>query len=283
MIIITGASGKLGRHVVDQLVAGGTDRSQIVATARSVDKLAPTIPEGIATRRLDYNDPATIGPALEGASQVLLISSSEFDGRVAQHKAVIDAAVDVGVQHLAYTSLLKADTSTLGLAADHAETENLLAQTELTTTRLRHGWYIENHTENLDPVLAGGALIGSAGAGRIAAATRADYAAADAAILLDRSKWGGTYELAGPGFTLAELAAAISAAAGQDVPYVDMAADEHLGALVGAGVPEPMAHFLVDVDRATAAGDLDAPSETLAELVGRPLASMPDTVATSLR
>jgi NAD(P)H dehydrogenase (quinone) len=281
VIVVTAASGNLGRLVVDELVAlVGAD--QVVAAARSVDKLADLAERGVEVRHLDYDEPASIAAALEGAEQVLLISSSEIGRRVAQHGAVIDAAVAAGVEHLAYTSILRADTSTLFAAVEHRATEELLAQAPLTTTRLRHGWYIENYTENLAPVLAHGAVIGSAGDGRIAAATRADLAAADAAALADRAHRGGTFELGGSSFSLAEYAALVSAATGREIPYAELPAADLRGALVGGGVPEPMADFLVDADLGIARGELDVDPSELTSLAGRPLTTIADAVALAL-
>ncbi|MFN3216842.1 MAG: NmrA family NAD(P)-binding protein [Acidimicrobiales bacterium] len=281
MIVVTAASGNLGRLVVDELVTlAGSD--QVVAAARSTDKLADLAERGVEVRHLDYDEPASIEAALEGAEQVLLISSSEIGRRVAQHGAVIDAAVAAGVEHLAYTSILRADTSTLFAAGEHQATEELLAQAPLTTTRLRHGWYIENYTENLAPVLAHGAVIGSAGEGRIAAATRADLAAADAAVLADPAHRGGTFELGGASFSLAEYAALVAAATGREIPYVELPSAELRAALVGGGVPEPMADFLVDADLGIARGELDADSAELRSLAGRPLTTIADAVTTAL-
>lgn len=277
MIVVTGASGNLGRLIIDQLVTQ-VDPSSIVAAARSVERLADFAERGVTVRQLDYDHPDTISSALDGATQVLLVSSSEIGRRLGQHRAVIHAAIAAKVEHLAYTSILRAETSTLALAAEHRATEEVLAHADITTTRLRHGWYIENYTENLAPALQHGVLIGSAGSGRIAAASRTDFAAADAAVLLDRSRWGGTFELAGAAFTMAELATEVSMAVGRDIPYVDMPAADLRAALVGAGLPAPMVDVLVDADLGISRGELDADSATLEALVGRPLATLRERV-----
>lgn len=281
MIVVTGASGHLGRLVIDRLITQ-IDPATVVATARSTDKLAGLAERGVVVRELNYNHPDTITAALEGASQVLLISGNEIGQRVAQHSAVIDAAVVAGVEHLAYTSILRADTSKLFAAIEHRGTEEVLAAAGITTTRLRHSWYIENYTENLAPAVAHGAIIGSAGDGRIAAATRADYAAADAAVLLDRALWGGTYELGGPAYTMAGYATVVSGVCGREIPYVDLPAAEYRDALVTAGVPETMADFLVNADLGIANGELDTDPATLEQLVGGPLTSLRDAVAAAL-
>lgn len=280
MIVVTGSTGHLGRLVIDELCAR-VGPSTVVAAARRPDALAPLAARGVGVRELDYDRPDTIAAALDGATQLLLISSSDIGRRVAQHGAVTDAAVAAGVEHLAYTSILRADSSTLIAATEHAATERLLAAAPLTTTRLRHGWYIENYTERLEPVLAGGAFVGAAGAGRIAAATRADYAAADAAVLLDASRRGGTFELAGEAFTMEALAATVSAQLGRELPYVDLPPAELGAILAGAGLPEPLVRFLVDADQGIARGELDAPSATLQQLIGRRPTTLAEALAAS--
>ncbi len=281
MIVITGTSGHLGRLVVEQL-AQQIDPAGIVATARSLDKIADLAELGVVVRELDYDRPDTIAAALDGASQVLLVSSSEIGRRVPQHTAVIEAAAAAGVEHVAYTSILRADTSALFAAVEHRGTEEVLAAADLVTTRLRHGWYIENYTDNLAPALEHGVVIGSAGDGRIAAATRADYAAADVAVLLDPTLRGGTYELGGTAYTMAEYAAVVSELTGRQIPYIDLPAAEYRDALVGAGLPGPLADFLVDADLGIAKGELDTDTATLERLAGRPLAGLRDTVAAAL-
>jgi NAD(P)H dehydrogenase (quinone) len=281
MILITGTSGHLGRLVVEQL-AQRVDPAGIVATARSLDKIGDLAELGVVTRELDYDRPDTITSALDGVGQVLLVSSSDIGRRVAQHTAVIEAAVAAGVEHLAYTSILRADTSALFAAVEHRGTEEILAKADLVTTRLRHGWYIENYTENLASALEHGAVIGSAGDGRIAAATRADYAAADVAVLLDPSLHGGTYELGGQAYTMAEYAAVVSELTGREIPYIDLPAADYRAALVGAGLPEPLADFLVDADVGIAKGELDTPPATLEQFAGRPLTSVRDVIAAAI-
>lgn len=281
MIAVTGASGKLGRLVVEQLAAA-TDPSTIVATARSTDSVADLAQRGVNVRRMDYNEPDSIKAALEGVDQLLLISSSEIGQRVDQHTNVIEAAVAADVKHIAYTSILRADTSNLGLAVEHKITEEALSaaasSSDLQASFLRHGWYIENYAENLAPVLGNGAVIGAAGDGSIAAATRADYAVADAAVLLNPELWGGTYELGGNGFTLAELAEAVGAAAGREIPYVEMPEEQLRGALAAGGLPEGFVDFMVDTDLGIAKGELDADSSVLADFLGRAPSSMPEVV-----
>jgi NAD(P)H dehydrogenase (quinone) len=277
MILVTASTGHLGRLVLDELRTK-VDPSTIVAAARRPEARSDLAADGVEVRELDYDRPDTVRTALTDVTQVLLISGSEVGRRVPQHEAVIDAAVAAGVEHLAYTSVLHADTSSLPVVPEHLATERLLAAAPLTTTILRHSWYVENYTERLDPALANGAFVGSAGDGRIAAATRADLASADVAVLVDPSLRGATHELAGPAFTMSELAAAVSELAGRELPYQDVSPEQYGAILTGAGLPEPMVNFLVATDLAIANGDLDASSETLERLIGR----RPTTLTTAL-
>jgi NAD(P)H dehydrogenase (quinone) len=277
MILVTGTTGHYGRLAVDALRAV-VDPSTVVATARRPEALGDLADAGVVVRALDYDRPDTITAALDGVSQVLLVSSSEIGARISQHQAVIEAAAAAGVEHVAYTSILRADTSSLIAAVDHLGTERLLATAPFTTTRLRNGWYVENYTEQLGPALANGAFVGSAGNGRIAAATRADLAAAGVAVLQDRSLWGGTYELAGPAFTMNDLAESVSAATGRSLPYLDLPAEQFREILAGAGVPAGFVEFLVDADLGIAAGQLDGSPETLERLIGRTPTSLQDAV-----
>ena len=173
MIVITGANGQLGRLVVQQLLQCGVAPGQIVAAVRSPAKAADLAALGLQLREADYNRPETLDSAFAGATQLLLISSSEVGQRLPQHRAVVEAARRAGVAHLAYTSLLHADRSPLGLAAEHVATEALIAASGLPHTLLRNGWYTENYLASVPAALQHGAFIGSAGEGRIASAARA--------------------------------------------------------------------------------------------------------------
>lgn len=214
-IAITGATGQLGQIVVEKL-KDQIDAEPIVALARNPEKATEL---GVEVRVFDYNATETLAPALVGVDQLLLISSSEIGQRVAQHKAVIDAAKAAGVKHIAYTSFLRAAENPTPVTSEHVATEELLAASGLSTTLLRNGWYTENYAMGFAAALEHGALIGASGDGKISAATREDYAAAAAAVLMDPAKQGKTYELAGDdAFTLAEAAAELSRQAGKDIP-----------------------------------------------------------------
>ena len=283
MIVVTGASGKLGRHVVEQLLEK-VPASQVVAAVRDPEKVADLAARGVVVRRADYARPETLPAALAGAQKLLLISSSEVGQRAPQHQAVVAAARQAGVRLLAYTSILRADTSRLGLAAEHKATESAIRASGLPWVFLRNGWYLENFTENLAPVLQHGALLGCSGQGRVAAAARADYAAAAVAILTDQGHGGRVLELAGDArFTKAELAAEVGRQAGRAIVHRELPPAEYEAVLAGAGLPGPYAHLLADSDVGTALGDLDDTSGTLRGLIGRPTMTLAAAVAAGLR
>jgi NAD(P)H dehydrogenase (quinone) len=272
---ITGATGQLGRLTVDKLKAK-LPADQIVALVRSPEKAADL---GVPARAFDYDRPETLAAALAGIDTLLLISSSEVGKREAQHSAVIAAAKQAGVGRIVYTSLLRADTSTLSLAGEHLFTEKAIAASGIPYTFLRNGWYIENYAAGVQGALAHGALIGAAGTGRIAAAARADYADAAVAVLTGEGHDGQIYELAGDtAFTLADLAAEISRQAGRDIPFHNLAPADYAAALTGAGVPAPFAEMLAGWETPIAEGALFDDGHALSKLTGHPTTSLADGV-----
>ncbi|MCR8720991.1 SDR family oxidoreductase [Pseudomonas syringae] len=284
MIVVTGATGQLGRLVIEQLLAR-VPAEQIVAAVRSPEKAADLSAKGVQVRHADYSQPSTLDSAFAGADKVLLISSSEIGQRFSQHKAVIDAAKRTGVKLLAYTSVLHAEASELGLAKEHVETEAYLRASGLPFALLRNGWYTENYTAGVPGALAHCAVMGSADEGRISSASRLDYAEA-AAVLLTSSEdqSGRVYELAGDeSYTLAEFAAELSRQAGKTLPYVNLPQAEFEAALIQAGLPDFVARLLADSDAAAAKGALFDDSRQLSKLIGRPATPLSATIAETLR
>ncbi|MFF3392174.1 SDR family oxidoreductase [Streptomyces sp. NPDC002669] len=278
-IVVTGATGALGRLVVEELLAT-VPASGIAAVVRDAEKAAPLAGRGVELRIADYSRPETLKDAFRAGDRVLLISGSEVGHRVPQHTAVIEAAKEAGVAQLAYTGILGGPDADFRLADEHRATERLILESGLPHTFLRNGWYTENYTANLAPVLAHGAVVANAGEGRIASATRADYAAAAAAVLTGEGHIGAAYELSGDvAWSLAEYAAEIARATGREIAYRNVPAAAHRDILVGAGVPEPFAEILVDVDEAIGRGRLAGTSGDLARLIGRPTTPLAETVA----
>ena len=283
MIVVTGATGQLGRLVIGNLLRM-EPASRIVAAVRNPAKAADLSASGVQVRHADYSEPASLSSALAGAKKLLLISSSEVGQRVAQHRAVIDAAVRAGVELMVYTSVLHADMSPLGLAREHRETESLLKASGLRYALLRNGWYTENYAASIPAALTHGQLLGSAGDGRIASAARADYAAAAAAVLTLEDQAGRVYELAGDAsYTLAEFAAEIAQQSGRPVAYKNLSPAEYESALVGVGLPAPIADLIADSDAGASKGGLFDDGGQLGELIGRPTTSMAQSIAAAIK
>ncbi|NUR72583.1 MAG: SDR family oxidoreductase [Hamadaea sp.] len=283
MIVVTGATGQLGRLVVADLLERGVPASQIVAAVRDTEKAADLAAQGVQVRHADYDDPQSLKDAFTGADKLLLISASVVGRRVPQHENAIDAAVAVGVPFLAYTSILKADTTGVALAGEHKETEAYLAASGLPYALLRNSWYTENYTGSAAAAIAAGAVLGSAGTGRVGAVPRADYAAAAAAVLTTDGHAGQVYELAADEpFTMAEYAAELADASGQPVSYQDLPADAYAEALTGFGLDAGYAAALADADLGIARGDLASDSGDLARLIGRPTTSLADAVRSAV-
>lgn len=278
-IAITGATGQLGRLVIQQLKAR-TDAAHLIALARSAAKAADL---GIAVREADYSKPDTLSAALQGVDTLLLISSSEIGQRAAQHRNVIDAAKQAGVKRIVYTSLLHADTSPLSLAGEHIETEQMLKASGLPHTVLRNGWYTENYTGSVKPAVANGAFIGSAGNGKISSAARADYAEAAAIVLTTGGHDGKTYELAGDtAYTLTELAAEIAKQTGKPIPYKDLPQADYAAILAGIGLPAMFADAIAGWDVGASQGALFDDGKQLSTLIGRPTTPLSAVVAQAL-
>ncbi|WP_218658378.1 SDR family oxidoreductase [Enterobacter cloacae] len=278
MIAITGATGQLGRLVIEQLLKT-VPAKQIVAIVRNPAKAEALSQQGIVVRQGDYTDQAALTTALKGMEKLLLISSSEVGQRATQHQNVINAAKAAGVTFIAYTSLLHADNSPLGLHVEHVATEKALATSGIPYALLRNGWYTENYLASAPPALEHGVFIGAAGEGKIASATRADYAAAAAKVVSEEGHAGKVYELAGDSaWTLSELAAELSKQSGKPVVYQNMSEADFAAALKSVGLPAGLADMLADSDVGASKGGLFDDSHTLSKLIGRATTSLAESV-----
>ncbi|MET8098180.1 SDR family oxidoreductase [Streptomyces sp. NPDC005236] len=281
-IVVTGATGHLGRHVIEQLLEK-VPAEQITAVVRDESKAAGLAARGVRLAVADYNTPETFDGLFAAGDKVLLISGNEFDkGRVEQHRVVIDAAKAAGVSLLAYTSA--PGSLTAALADDHRATEKVLLASGLPYSLLRNGWYHENYTENLAPVLAHSAVVQATGEGRIASASRADYAAAAVAVLTGEGHENTTYELSGDeAWGFAEYAAELSRQTGKEIAYNSVSPEAFVSILTGAGLPEAFAGILAGVDASIEKGELDATPGDLSRLAGRPTTPIAESVAAALK
>ncbi|MET3663782.1 SDR family oxidoreductase [Caulobacter sp. 1776] len=279
-IAVTGATGQLGRLVIEKLKARAP-AGDIVALARDPAKAADL---GVTVRAADYAKPETLVAALEGVDTLLLISSDAVGQRLAQHRNVIEAAKAAGVKRIAYTSILRADTTPIALADEHRATEALIKASGLTYALLRNGWYVENYTGALAGAIAAGAVIGASGEGRISAATREDYAEAAAVVVSTPDAENRVYELAGDtAFTRADLAAEISRQTAKPVDYTDLPEAEYARILESFGLPAPYAAILAQSDVGVAQGGLFDEGRQLSGLIGRPTTPLSVAVASALK
>lgn len=283
ILLVTGAAGKLGRMVVAALLET-VPASRIRASARRPEALKDFLALGIDCRAADYEQPATLDAAFAGADRILLISGNEVGKREPQHRNAIAAAKRAGAAFIAYTSILKADTTAIKLAAEHLATERELERSGIPFALLRNGWYFENDTASIPAMLANGTSIGGSGDGRISAAARADYARAAAAVLASpEDENGRIYELAGDeSFTKAELAAEVSRQSGKAIGYRNLSEREYAKALESFNVPAPMAAIIADCDVQTQHGALFDNSRTLSKLIGHSTTTLEAAVAQAL-
>ena len=278
---ITGATGQLGRLVVEKLKERGGSSDSLVALVRTPAKAADL---QIEARVFDYAKPETLVESLKGIDHLLLISGSEIGQRIAQHANVIEAAKKANVKWIVYTSLLHADTSSLNLAEEHLATEKALKTSGIAYTILRNGWYTENYTGSVAGAVAGGAFIGSAGDGKISSATRADLAEAAAVVLAGPVQDGKVYELAGDEtYTLSDLTAEISRQTGKTIPYKNLSEAEYANALKGFGLPEGLAQAIAGWDIGASKNDLFDDGKQLSKLIGRPTTPLSEVVKEALK
>lgn len=270
-ILITGATGHLGRLVISELLARGTAPGEIIAGARSPEKGADLADLGVRLVALDYSDRTSVDAAISEAESVLLISGSEPGARLEGHRNVIQSAAEAGVAKFVYTSAPKVSEIDWALGADHRATEAAIAESGIPAVILRDNWYTENYTADVLRADETGVITAAAGDGRVASASRADYAAGLATVLLEEGHLGKIYEVGGDvAWNYDELAAAAGEVLGREVRYERVTPEQLTAALQEQGLPEGVAQFVAGIDEAIAAGVLGDTDGTLARLIGRP-------------
>ncbi|NUU23275.1 MAG: SDR family oxidoreductase [Streptomycetaceae bacterium] len=286
MIVVTGATGRLGRLAAENLLARGVAPADLAVAVRTPDRAAEFAARGVEVREGDYDRPETLPAAFAGADKLLLVSANAHDNalRIAQHKAAVDAAKQAGVGHVFYTSITEADTNPLALAQVHKATEALIRESGLPHTFLRNNWYFENYTAGLRDAVERGGLVDTAADGRIAAASIADFAEAAAVALLQDGQAGTVYELTGDtAWTFTELAAEVARQIGRDFTYTDLPAEELATVLAGAGLPQGLVDLLVDSGTHIRGGALAPVTSDLRTLLGRPTTTLAEAVAEALK
>ena len=277
-IVVTAATGHLGHLVVASLLERGVDPAQILATGRSIDRLAAFADQGVRVAELDYAKP--VDDVISAGDTVLLISGSEVGRRIEQHRNVIALAQRAGAARIVYTSVLRADDTTLAIAPEHVATEAILKDSGVAYTILRNGWYNENYEQTFAQAAHSGVVLTSAGEGRISSASRKDFAEAATAVLTSQGHDGVIYELGGDtGFTMRELTDTFATVLGRPIELQNLSGEQHQAALTSAGLDELTTGFLVGLDRNTADGELFTDAKDLSRLIGRPTTPIAETVA----
>ncbi|WP_403024381.1 SDR family oxidoreductase [Salinibacterium sp. GXW1014] len=281
-LAVAGATGHLGRLVLASLIERGAAPSDIVAIGRDVSKIADFAEQGVTVRAADYSDAASLDPALDGVDRLLLISGSEVGRRVAQHTNVVQAAKRAGVQFIAYTSAPHADTTSLALAPEHKATEQIIRDSGIPFALLRNNWYTESYLQVAEQAKYTGLIIASLGDGRIASASRRDYAEGAAVVLLSEGHEGATYEFSGDvAWDYDDLARVVSTIVEREVAYKRVSSKDHRKILTKAGLDMGTAGFVVTLDTNTREGALADATDTLSTLIGRPTTPLADGLASA--
>lgn len=275
-LLVTAASGQLGRLVVDALLQRGVPASDIVAGVRTPSKADDLSARGVSVVEFDYARPETLAPVLTGVDRVLLISGTDAD-RVSGHRNVIAVARDAGVGRLVYTSAPRVDEIDYALGADHKATEEAIAASGLSATVLRHNWYTENYLDAVARAADTGEIVAAVGDARVASASRRDYAEAAALALITDDLAGQTLEVGGDvAWTYDELAQAATEVLGRPVTYTAVTIEQLTAGLEAAGLDAGTAAFVAGIDDAIARGALSQTDGTLSRLLGRPTTPLVD-------
>lgn len=283
-ILVTGATGHLGKAVVEALLKK-TAASNIVLLARDPEKLKHFAEKGVELRKGDYDDPASLANAFKGIDKVYFVSGSDIQNRSQQQLNVVKAAKEAGVKHVFYTSFQRKDETAASpiafIAQSHIETENALKDSGLAYTILKHGLYTDMLPLYMgEKVIENGIIYQPAGEGKTAFALRADMGEAAANLLLSEGHESKTYEIAGSvSVSYEEIAAMLSEITGKPIRYVSPPAAEFRETLGKAGVPEMYVNLFAGFAEAIRVGEFDFPDPTLEKILGRKPVSVKEYLA----
>jgi NAD(P)H dehydrogenase (quinone) len=270
-IVITGASGQLGRRVVEEALER-VDPGDLILVTRSPEALTEYAERGAQVRAGDFEDPSSLSGAFAGGERLLLISTDKVGARVAGHHAAIDAAVAAGVGFIAYTSIVNpVEANLAGVVPDHRATEEKLRASGVEWAFLRNSVYADFEAGNLAAAEAGGKLVTNAGGGRVAYVAREDCAAAAAAVVTGGDHAGKAYDVTGPELLDADGRAAVFAAVtGRPVEVVQVDDEDFAaGVAQAAGLPIEAGRLMASFGRAAREGQLDVISSDFEQLTGR--------------
>ena len=274
-IVITGASGHLGRSTAE-LVLGRVPAREVVLTTRHPEELSDLAERGAEVREADFESPETLVGAFEGGEKLLLISTQDLDRRVSQHRAAIEAARVAGVRHVSYTSYLNpVQGNPAVVTPSHRDTEEALRESGLEWTALRNAFYTEYQVPSAAQAIATGRLVHNIGEGRTAYVSREDCAAAAAAVLTTGGHEGRAYDITGPQpLGQDDVAALLSDISGRPVQAVAVDDEEFVRGLAAAGIPEPVARGIASYGQAIREGYIGEASGAVEDLTGRPPRSL---------
>lgn len=281
-LAITGASGHLGRRVVELLLQANA--GHIVAATRAPEKLSDLAAQGVDVRKADFNDPTSLTQAFAGVDRLLIISTDTLgpaEQRASQHIAAINAAATAGVQHIVYTSIVRAESGLPpAIAPSHRATEQALDTSPLSWTVLRNSIYTDGFLQSMPYAVATGQLMAATGDAGVGYITREDCARAAAAALASTDTTRQTLDITGPAIvTGADLAHLLTEVTGKAVAFVPITLEQKRAGLIASGMPSFVADLLTSFDAATATGTLSVQSDAFATLTGAPAQSVKDFLA----
>jgi NAD(P)H dehydrogenase (quinone) len=271
-ILVTGASGQLGKRVVELLLERGK-ATRIIAATRKPESLAALAARGVEVRRADFDDAASLTGAFEGVERALLISTDSLDEpgkRKRQHAAAVKALAAAKVQHVVYTSIINPVGSRITISEDHAATEAELEKSGLPHTVLRNNVYSDMLLVGaLQRAVAGGKLVNASGSGKVGYVTREDVARIAAAVLSEPPANSQKLDVTGPeALSGAEVAALASEISGKQIEHLSIPLAALIDGMVQHGLPRPLAEAYASFDAATAAGELDVKSDSVERFTG---------------
>lgn len=281
-LLVTGASGQLGRRVIELLLESG--EANIIATTRHLEKLADLSAKGVDVRYASFDEPDTLAQAFQGADRLLLISTDVLGvpgKRLQQHQNAVQAAVSAGVKHIIYTSLVAADNTPVLFAPDHNDTEKALAASTLGSTILRNNLYMDLLVGSVNQGLKSGSWYSASGDGKSAYITREDCAQAAAAALASDFEGQRTLDITGSeALSQAEIVAIANAITEQAIQYVPVPLEAVIQGMVDAGLPRPLAETYASIQQATAEGKFANVSTAFEDLTGRKPQTIRDFLTT---
>ncbi|MCM3620351.1 SDR family oxidoreductase [Sutcliffiella horikoshii] len=275
-MLVTGATGKLGSKIVEGLLKK-VPENQLAVSVRNPEKAEGLQARGVDVRKGDFDYPETLDGAFAGVDRLLIISADgDNETRIRQHANAIAAAERAGVKFIAYTSIANAKESENILAPTHKATEEAIMKTGIPYSFLRNNWYLENEIPSIQGVLAGAPWVTSAGNGKVGWALQQDYADAAVAVLTGNGHENTIYELSGKLLTQEEIVSALGNVLGKEVPLQQVDDNTYADIMKGAGVPDFLIPFLVEIQAGIRKGTLEVESNDFEKLLGRPTTPISD-------